>query len=444
MNADDYKLPIGQKASLVSMVCDKFESHSTMIETNNSLRELRELLRTLGLVSGEEYVQNRKQIDSATMLGEGKLQEIADMAREEGSELLVFDFELTASQVRNIKKITEMEVVDRNTVILEIFAQHARTKEAKIQIEISRLQYLLPRLTSMWGHFSKQRAAGAALGGEGEQQLELDRRMIRERIEFFKKQLEEVQKSREQQRKKRQNQAVTAALVGYTNAGKSSLMNRLCKVNVLEENKLFATLDSTFRTLNPDSKPPMIMIDTVGFISNLPNTLIQGFKTTLESAMEADLLLIVCDISDPNYAKHLRVTQDVLKELKIEEKEQIIVFNKKDLLNDPVRARIIMRNFPNSFLVSSYDEEDMRNLREYVINYFLSKQDHYDLFVPYEMGDAHSRIRGNANILNTVSHEQGIFYRIRIPDFIFQQLGLNSFILAPAEAKEWEQNRLSY
>jgi GTP-binding protein HflX len=398
----------------------------------------------LGLVAGEEYVQNRKQIDSATMLGEGKLQEIADAAREEGSELLVFDFELTASQVRNIKKITEMEVVDRNTVILEIFAQHARTKEAKIQIEISRLQYLLPRLTSMWGHFSKQRAAGAALGGEGEQQLELDRRMIRERIEFFKKQLDEVQKSREQQRKKRQNQAVTAALVGYTNAGKSSLMNRLCKVNVLEENKLFATLDSTFRTLNPDSKPPMIMIDTVGFISNLPNTLIQGFKTTLESAMEADLLLIVCDISDPNYAKHLRVTQEVLKELKIEEKQQIVVFNKKDLLNDPVRARIIMRNFPNSFLVSSYDEEDMRNLREYVINHFLSKQDHYDLFVPYEMGDAHSRIRGNANILNTVSHEQGIFYRIRIPDFIFQQLGLNSFILAPAEAKEWEQNRLSY
>lgn len=444
MNADDYKLPIGQKASLVSMVCDKFDSHSTILETNNSLRELRELLRTLGLIAGEEYVQNRKQIDSATMLGEGKLQEIADMAREEGSELLVFDFELTASQVRNIKKITEMEVVDRNTVILEIFAQHARTKEAKIQIEISRLQYLLPRLTSMWGHFSKQRAAGAALGGEGEQQLELDRRMIRERIEFFKKQLDEVQKSREQQRKKRQNQAVTAALVGYTNAGKSSLMNRLCKVNVLEENKLFATLDSTFRTLNPDSKPPMIMIDTVGFISNLPNTLIQGFKTTLESALEADLLLIVCDISDPNYAKHLRVTQEVLKELKIEEKEQIIVFNKKDLLNDPVRARIIMRNFPNSFLVSSYDEEDMRNLREYVINYFLSKQDHYDLFVPYEMGDAHSRIRGNANILNTVSHEQGIFYRIRIPDFIFQQLGLNSFILAPAEAKEWEQNRLSY
>ena len=184
------------------------------------------------------------------------------------------------------------------------------------------------------------------------------------------------------------------------------------------------------------------MIDTVVFISNLPNTLIQGFKTTLESAMEADLLVIVCDISDPDYQKHLRVTQEVIKDLKIEDKEQIIVFNKKDLLNDPVRARIIMRNHPNSFLVSSYNEEDMKGLREFIIDYFLAKQDHYDLFIPYDAGEAHSRVRANANILNTVSHEQGIFYRIRIPDFIFQQLGLNNYILAPSEAKKWEQNRL--
>lgn len=440
MNQDDFKLPLGQKASLVSIVCEKFENHSSVLETNNSLRELRELLRTLGLIPGEDYVQNRKQIDPATMLGEGKLLEIAEAAKDEGSTLLVFDFELTGSQQRNIKKITEMEVVDRNTIILEIFAHHARTKEAKIQIEISRLQYLLPRLTSMWGHFSKQRAAGAAIGGEGEQQLELDRRMVRERIEFFKRQLEEVQTSREQQRKKRKNQVVTAALVGYTNAGKSSLMNRLCRVNVLEENKLFATLDSTFRTLNPDSKPPMIMIDTVGFISNLPNTLVQGFRTTLESAMEADLLVIVCDISDPNYQKHLRVTQDVLKELKVDDKPQLVVFNKKDLLNDPVRARIIMRNYPSSFLVSSYDESDMRQLRNHIIDFFLNRQDHYDLFVPYESGEAHSKIRANANVINTTSHEQGIFYRIRIPDFIFQQLGLQSYVLAPSEADQWAKN----
>jgi GTP-binding protein HflX len=439
MNTEDFRIPLKQKASLISIVCEKFEHHTTLIETNHSLKELRELLRTLGIIDGNEYIQNKKQIDPATMLGEGKLEEIASQAKEEGSSLLVFDFELTASQVRNIKRITGLEVVDRNTVILEIFAHHARTKEAKIQIEISRLQYLLPRLTSMWGHFSKQRGGGRTVGGEGEQQLELDRRMIRERIEFYKSQLIEIQKSREQQRKKRQNQAVTAALVGYTNAGKSSLMNRLCKVNVLEENKLFATLDSTYRTLNPDSKPPMIMIDTVGFISNLPNTLIQGFRTTLESALEADLLLIVCDISDSNYKKHLEVTQEVLKELGVEEKKQIIVFNKKDLLNDPVRARIIMRNYPHSFLVSSYDHEDIENLRNHIINYFLSLQDHYDLFISYENGEAHSKLRANANIIKLIPHENGIFYRIRIPSFIFNQLGLQHLILAPSDSAIFDQ-----
>ncbi len=432
---EEFKLPLGQKATLVSLVCDRFETHATSQLTSASLRELRELLRTLGLVAGNEHIQNMKQINPSTMLGEGKIEEIAEAAREEGSSLLVFDFELTASQVRNIKKLSKLEVVDRNTIILEIFALHARTKEAKIQIEISRLEYLLPRLTSMWGHFSKQRGGGRAVGGEGEQQIELDRRMVRERIRIYKKQLEEIQQTRQTQRKKRQNQAVTAALVGYTNAGKSSVMNRMCKVNVLEENKLFATLDSTFRTLNPDSKPPMILIDTVGFIQNLPNTLVQGFKTTLESALEADLLVIVCDISDSNYQKHLEVTQSVLKELGIEDKKQLIVFNKKDILNDPLRARIIMRQHPNCFLVSSYDEQDMQDLRKHIIDYFLAQQDHYDLFIPYDAGDAHARVRGNANIVTTSHHENGIFYRIRIPDFIFGQIGLGPYVLAPDDQR---------
>lgn len=433
----EFKLPLGQRAALVSLVCERFPTHATAQLTAASMRELRELLRTLGLEAGNEYIQNLKNINPAMMLGDGRIREIGEEARAEGASVLVFDFELTASQVRNIKEATKLEVVDRNTIILEIFAMHARTKEAKIQIEISRLEYLLPRLSSMWGHFSKQRGGGRAVGGEGEQQIELDRRMVRERISLFKKQLQEISRTREVQRKKRQNQAVTAALVGYTNAGKSSVMNRLCRVNVLEENKLFATLDSTFRTLNPDSKPPMIMIDTVGFIQNLPNTLVQGFKTTLESAIEADLLVIVCDISDANYQKHLEVTQEVLKELGIQEKKQLIVFNKKDLLNDPMRARIIMRQYPHSFLVSSYDDEDMRLLRQHIIDYFLSQQDHYDLFIPYEAGDAHARVRANANIVKMGSHENGIFYRIRIPDFIFSQLGLNSFILAPGQEK-WE------
>lgn len=436
MNYDEYKVSLDQRATLVSIVCESFPSHSDQKKTDHSLRELRELLNTLGVEPLSEHYQNRKQLDPATMLGQGKLQEIAEAAKAEDSPLLVFDFELTASQMRNIKKITNLDVMDRCMVILEIFARHARTKEAKIQIEISRLNYMLPRLQTLWTHFSKQKG-GIGLKGEGEQQLELDRRIIRNKISSYKKQLVEMERTRAEQRKRREGKVVTAALVGYTNAGKSTLMNKLCKVNVLSENKLFATLDSTFRTLNPDSKPPMVLIDTVGFIQNLPNTLVEGFKTTLESALEADLLITVCDLSDPEYQTHLKVTQEVLDELEIKDKDQIVVFTKKDQVQDPFLPKIAMRNLKASFIVSSHDEEDVKNLREYVVNYFLSKQDHYDLFLPYEEGVAQARLIANANIINTVHHENGTFYRIRIPDFIFNQLGLNQFVLAPKDSEKF-------
>lgn len=430
---NEFNIDPNYKATLVSIVCPNFEFHSNEQDTYRSLGELKELLRTLGLETGETYVQNRKDIDPATILGSGKLQEIAEVAKMDESELLVFDFELTARQIANIRKITGLSVVDRNHVILEIFAKHARTRESKIQIEIARLQYMLPRLAGFWTHLNRQKGGVGVLGGEGEKQIELDRRIIREKIEFFKDELVQLEKQRDVRKKRRQNQAVTAALVGYTNAGKSSVMNRLCKVNILEENKLFATLDSTYRMLNPDTKPPMILIDTVGFISNLPNTLIDGFKTTLESAIEADLLIIVCDISDPHFEKHLDVTYEVLKELGVDKKETIIVFNKKDQLEGDLTKKLILRKYPTSFLVSTYDPEDMTALREYIINYFLEKQDHYDLFIPYEDGTAHSQILSKTNVVNSVNHEKGIFYRIRVPDFIFGQLGVQRFILGPGE-----------
>lgn len=438
---NEFHISTDGRASLVSIICPKFEEHKTEMETGRSLTELRELLRTLGVETGYQYVQSRNQLDAATILGSGKLKEIATKAKEEKSDILAFDFELTSSQIRNIRKITGLHVVDRVHVILEIFARHARTRDAKIQIEIARLQYVLPRLSGFWSHLGRQRGGVGVKGGEGEKQIELDRRIIRERIEFYKKELKLIAKSREQQKKKRQNMAVTAALVGYTNAGKSSLMNRLCQVDIKEENKLFATLDSTFRTLNPDTHPPMILIDTVGFISNLPNTLIDGFKTTLESALEADLLVIVCDISDPNYKKQLKVTEEVLQELGVKEKERFIVFNKKDILNDPIKAKIIKRIHPNSFVVSSFNDEDMRNLKHKVINYFLEKQQQYDLFIPYDEGPAHSSVASKTNIIKTSNHEKGIFYRVRVPDFIFNQLGLKSFILRPEESKEIQSKK---
>lgn len=435
MNFEEYNINLGQKATLVSIVCSNFEFHNNLELTQNSLIELRELLRTLGVDSGGEHFQNRHKLDPATILGEGKLREIADAAKSEESNLLVFDFELTASQMRNIKRITGLDVIDRCMVILEIFARHARTRDAKIQIEISRLNYMLPRLQSLWTHFSKQKG-GIGLKGEGEQQLELDRRIIREKIASLKKQLVEMEKTRKEQAKHRQNNVVTAALIGYTNAGKSTLMNKLCKVNVLAENKLFATLDSTYRTLNPDSRPPMVLIDTVGFIQNLPNTLVEGFKTTLESAKEADLLIVVCDLSDPNYKKQIEVTNNVLTELKLGDKDQIIVFTKKDKVQNVFLPKIAMRNLKASFLVSSLEPEDISKLREYIIDYFLSKQEHFDLFIPYTDGQAQSNLLANANILNSHHHEKGTYYRIRIPGFIFDKLGLSTYVLAPDDPGE--------
>lgn len=438
---NEFSISKDARASLVSIICPKMEFHSNEEETKRSLNELRELLRTLDVYAGNETIQIRPSVDPATILGSGKIEEIAELAKENDLNLLVFDCDLTASQIRNIKKITGLSVVDRCHVILEIFAKHARTKEAKIQIEISRLKYILPRLSGFWSHLGRQKGGIGVRGGEGEQQIELDRRIIRERIEFYKKELEEIKKSRIVQKKNRTNKAITAAIVGYTNAGKSSLMNRLCKVEILEENKLFATLDSTYRTLNPDSKPNMILIDTVGFISNLPNTLVEGFRTTLESAIDADLLIIVCDISDPHFEKQLEVTQTVLKELNIEKKDQLLVFNKNDKFHDELKKKIILRKYPGSFLVSTFEPQDMKNLRNFIINYFLDKQDHYDLFVPYEVGEAHSIIAGKTNIVSSTNHQKGIFYRIRIPSFLFNGLGLTKFILSPDDPIRKELER---
>lgn len=439
---DEFHISREYQASLVSIVCPKMPEHKTPAETARSLTELRELLRTLGVKAGGQYFQSKKTIEAGTFLGTGKLEEIAREAKAEGSKLLVFDFELTSSQIRNIKKITDLSVVDRVHVILEIFAQHARTKEAKIQIEIARLKYVLPRLAGFWSHLGRQRGGVGVKGGEGEQQIELDRRIIRDRIEHFKKELKTVEKSRVEQKKRRQDKAITAALVGYTNAGKSSLMNRMCRVDVLEEDKLFATLDSTFRMLNPDTKPPMILIDTVGFISNLPNTLIDGFKTTLESALEADLLIVVCDVSDPHYKKHLEVTDQVLGELGLNDKERITVFNKKDKLDDPFKGKIIQRSVPNSFLVSSLVKEDVDHLRSSIINYFLKQQKTYDLFVRYDAGQAHSIVVSKTNVESTSNLETGIFYRIRVPDFIFGGLGLSQYILSKDDPIFEELNNL--
>ncbi len=427
----DYQIQQKDKVVLVSVTCPTLEKLNTPSKSQTSIEELKDLINTLNLEYTGDFIQNRNQLDAGSIVGTGKLEEIKDFAKENKANLLIFDLELTAGQIRKIKKITGIDVIDRCHVILEIFARHARTRESKIQIEISRLEYLLPRLSGYWTHLSRQRGGVGVRGGEGEQQIELDRRIIRKRISQLKEELKEVINSREQQGKKRKNRVLSAALIGYTNVGKSSLMNRLCHGNVLEENKLFATLDSTFRTLSPNTKPPLVLIDTVGFLNNLPNTLIDGFRTTLDSAQEADLLIIVCDVSNPEWEEQLNVTYEVMDKLKINKKEKLIIFNKIDLVEDQIKLKIIKRTHENSYLVSAYNQKDMQSLKNSIIDKILEKLDHFDVFIPYEQGHLHSQILKQTNILKTTNHDNGIFYRIRTPEFVFNQLGVNKYLLGP-------------
>lgn len=423
-----YQIEFDKKACMVSLICPNFESHSTQEKTQHSLNELRELLRTLGLETIEEsFVQQKNHLDSATMLGSGKIKEIAEYCKNVGVDTLVFDFELTASQMRNIKKISGLEILDRCMVILEIFAIHAKSNQARLQVEISKLEYMLPRLQSLWTHFSKQKG-GIGLKGEGEQQLELDRRIIRQKITTYKKRLDEIAIQRQQQKKKRGRMALTAALIGYTNAGKSSLMNNLCQTDLLSEDKLFATLDSTYRTLNPDTHPPMILVDTVGFIQNLPSSLVEGFKSTLESALEADLLIIVCDLSDPNYQRHLEVTNKIIEDLGASEKPKFIVFTKKDMLQSPFLPHLSKKLYQESFLLNTKDQQEILNLKQHIVDFFLSTQPIYEIFVPYQDSKAHSTVRANTNIMNEVHHEEGIFYKFKTADFLFEKLNLQRFL----------------
>ena len=441
MAEQDFTLGPQTKAVIVSVICPNLPGHTTSAQAQHSLKELTALLQTLGVEVVGQICQTRSKIDAGTIVGIGKLEECAAMAKKEQANIVVFDLDLTAGQVRQIKHITKLDVIDRCFVILEIFAQHAQTKGAKLQIEIARLEYLLPRLAGMWDHFTRQRGYRGMRSGEGEQQLEIDRRLIKEKIRVYKRQLKALEISRQEQRKKRQQDAITVALIGHTNTGKSSLLNRLCAEQVLEEDKLFATLDPTYRLLTPDTKPPLILVDTVGLIANLPSHLIHGFKSTLESARDADLLVLVCDVSDEYCQEQIEVSLKMIKDLGLEDKNLLLLLNKKDRLTSPLTAKMIKRQYPyKSLVISTFDQKDMALVRQTIIDYYLAQQEHYDLFIPYAEGLPHQMIKQYANIVGRQEHETGIFYRIRTPQNMFNKMKLAPFVLGPQDPRrqQWK------
>lgn len=342
-----------ETAIMVGLITNK-QSESRVQETMN---ELAFLLETAGGIPGKRFVQKLEQPDPRTFIGSGKLQEIKEYITAEKINTVVFDDELGSTQLRNLEKELGCKVIDRTNLILDIFAKRARTATARTQVELAQYEYLLPRLSRLWTHLEKQRG-GIGMRGPGEKEIETDRRIIRDRITLLKKQLEIIDKQKTTQRSGREKM-VRVALIGYTNVGKSTIMNMISKSDVFAENKLFATLDTTVRKVVIENLP-FLLTDTVGFIRKLPHGLIESFKSTLDEVREADLLIHVVDISHSDFEEQIAVVNQTLSEIKASDKTVIMVFNKIDAyrfveqeegdLSEPVKENISLANLQKTWI----------------------------------------------------------------------------------------------
>jgi GTPase len=336
-----------ERAILISISTGEYSKE----QVEEHLDELELLTDTAGAETVFKITQDRHRPDSAFFVGKGKAQEIAQLIELNDIKLIIFDDDLNPTQVRNLEKAFERKVLDRSGLILDIFASHAKTREAKTQVELAQLQYMLPRLTRAWTHLSKQ-YGGIGTKGPGETQIETDRRIIRTRISKLKDNLEKIgaqQKTKSAGRK----DFITATLVGYTNAGKSTLINRLTNAGVLAEDKLFATLDSTTRAFELEKGKKLLLSDTVGFIRKLPHHLVASFKSTLNIVRDADIILHVIDVSHDYFEDHIKVVEETLKDLDSLKKNQIKIFNKIDALKDRNKIDIISHRYPDSLFISA-------------------------------------------------------------------------------------------
>lgn len=380
-----------EKAILVGL----YGIQTHRIKAEEYIDELEMLLTTAGGVCVEKVLQNRDKPDPSTYVGRGKLEELNQLAGNYNADLLVFDDDLSPTQARNIEKATKAKVLDRSGLILDIFASRAQTAAAKTQVELAQLQYMLPRLTRMWTHLSKQKG-GIGTKGPGETQIETDRRLIGKRIAVLKDKLDKLDKQRTTQRKGRKD-TIRAALVGYTNVGKSSLMNSLTKTNVLAENKLFATLDSTIRKFNTQNTT-ILLSDTVGFIRKLPHHLVTSFKTTLDEIREADILIHVMDASSETVAEYKKVVDETLKGIDSDKKSTILVFNKIDMVREPDHLAELKRDYPEAVFVSAHSGIGLDVLENKIETYSMSDYVRKEMSIAVTNFKAISFVFANADV----------------------------------------------
>lgn len=442
-----------QNAVLVGIQLPKVSTQ----ELESSLQELTRLVTTLGYHVVGQVTQKRSSHRSASILGEGKMGELAEWTggtgkiaaafvhklskaktkwteeaeehestddgedveeprgvlpdeKKNSAQLVIVDIDLSPSQIRNLESATGVTVLDRTGVIIEIFSRHARTRAARLQVEIARLTYVAPRLRETGGGEDRQ---GGGIGGKGsgESALELDRRKIRDRIKQLKAELQSIG-NEHQVRRARRDQEISVALVGYTNAGKSSLMRAMTGSEVLVADKLFATLDTTIRPLYPESKPKVLMSDTVGFIKKLPHDLVASFKSTLDEALHASLLLFVVDASDASFRSQLEVTQTVLKEVGATEVPSLLILNKRDCLTQE-QGLLLQKEFPDALMISTRNKDDLKILRERILSYFESHMQDEDLFVPYTAQGIIGEIRAKMRVLSESYNESGVTLTVR-------------------------------
>ena len=380
-----------------------------------SLAELAELATTAGTQIAGQGVQKLATPVAATYIGPGKAEEFAQSCRAQDVDTVIFDDELTPAQTRNLEKIFGCKVMDRTALILEIFGQRARTREGKLQIEHAQLEYLLPRLTRYWSHLSRQRGSTGSIGGEGESQLEADRRKIQERLDQISVELEAVRRQRQTQRAgRKRRQWPLASIVGYTNAGKSTLLNRLTGASVLAEDRLFATLDPTTRRLRLPSNQNVLLTDTVGFIKKLPHGLVEAFKATLEEVVEADLLVHVVDISHPLAAEQIDAVNDVLLEIGAGDKPVLMVFNKIDQLTGGVPS--VMRDkYPHAVSISAKTGEGVEPLLAELGTQLRPIREFLDLRVPQSEAAVIARLHAVGQVVECRYSGKTARLKVRIP-----------------------------